>query len=71
MPIISFSINDQLKKFLKKLVSKKYYPNQSNVIRDALLRLMSTMEISEIERDVVSEKIKRKIIFLRIFSTDR
>ncbi len=62
MPIISFSINDQLKKFLKKLVSKKYYPNQSNVIRDALLRLMSTMEVSEIERDVVSEKIKRKII---------
>ncbi len=62
MPIISFSINEHLKKFLNRLVSKKYYPNQSNVIRDALLRLMTTMEISEIDRDVVTEKIQKQII---------
>jgi len=62
MPIISFSINDHLKKFLKKLVSKKYYQNQSNIIRDALLRLMSTMEISEIDRDVISEKLQKQIV---------
>ena len=62
MPIISFSINEHLKKFLNKLVSKKYYPNQSNIIRDALLRLMSTMEISEIDRDTISEKIQKQII---------
>ncbi len=62
MPIISFSVNDHLKKFLNKLVTKKYYPNQSKVIRDALLRLMSTMEISEIDRDVVIEKIQKDIV---------
>lgn len=62
MPIISFSVNDHLKRFLNKLVSKRYYPNQSKVIRDALLRLMSTMEISEIDRDVVIEKIQKDIV---------
>ncbi len=62
MPIISFSINDHLKKFLNKLVTKKYYPNQSKIIRDALLRLMSTMEISEIERDVEIKKIQKNIV---------
>ncbi|MHA1725969.1 MAG: CopG family ribbon-helix-helix protein [Promethearchaeota archaeon] len=44
MPIISISINENLKKFLNKLISKNQYENRSKIIRDALLRLMSTME---------------------------
>ena len=40
MPIISFNISDNLKKFLKKMVTQKEYKNSSNVIRDALVRLM-------------------------------
>jgi metal-responsive CopG/Arc/MetJ family transcriptional regulator len=62
MPIISFSVNEHLKKFLNKLVSKKYYSNQSNVIREALLRFMSTMEISEIERESFTKEIQKQII---------
>lgn len=46
MPIISISINESLKKFINKLVSKNQYENKSKLIRDALLRLMSTEEIS-------------------------
>ncbi|MHA1804368.1 MAG: CopG family ribbon-helix-helix protein [Promethearchaeota archaeon] len=44
MPIISININENLKKFLNKLISKNQYENRSKIIRDALLRLMSTME---------------------------
>ncbi|MFX1365694.1 MAG: CopG family ribbon-helix-helix protein [Promethearchaeota archaeon] len=46
MPIISISINESLKKFINKLVSKNHYDNKSKLIRDALLRLMSTEDIS-------------------------
>lgn len=46
MPIISISINESLKKFINKLVSKNQYDNRSKLIRDALLRLMSTEDIS-------------------------
>ena len=48
LPIISFSINESLKNFINKLVSKNKYDNKSKLIRDALLRLMSSPEISEI-----------------------
>ena len=46
MPIISISISESLKKFINKLVSKNKYDNKSKLIRDALLRLMSTEDIS-------------------------
>lgn len=49
MPIISFSINKNLQEFIDKLVSKNQYDNKSKIIRDALLRLMSTMDIASIE----------------------
>ncbi|KKN52855.1 hypothetical protein LCGC14_0608230 [marine sediment metagenome] len=48
-PIISISINESLKKFINKLVSKNQYENKSKLIRDALIRLMSTVDISSIE----------------------
>jgi len=48
-PIISISINESLKKFINKLVSKNQYENKSKLIRDALVRLMSTVDISSIE----------------------
>ena len=45
-PIISVSLSESLKKFINKLVSKNQYENKSKLIRDALLRLMSTEDIS-------------------------
>ena len=48
-PIVSFSINESLKKFINKLVSKNQYENKSKLIRDALLRLMSTMDVSSMD----------------------
>jgi len=49
MPIISFSINENLKQFINKLVSKNRYENKSKLIRDALLRLMSDIDVSNLE----------------------
>lgn len=46
MPIISVSLNENLKRFINKLVSKNKYENKSKIIRDALLRLMSSMDAS-------------------------
>ncbi len=46
MPIVSVSLNESLKKFINKLVSKNQYENKSKIIRDALLRLMSSMDVS-------------------------
>ncbi len=48
-PIISFSINESLKQFINKLVSRNQYENKSKLIRDALLRLMSDIEVSNLE----------------------
>jgi metal-responsive CopG/Arc/MetJ family transcriptional regulator len=48
-PIISISINESLKQFINKLVSKNRYDNKSKLIRDALLRLMSDIELSSFE----------------------
>ena len=56
MPIISISINESLKKFINKLVSKNQYENKSKIVRDALLRLMSTMDASPIV-DISSDLI--------------
>lgn len=49
MPIVSFSINENLREFINKLVSRNQYENKSKLIRDALLRLMSTMDVTSIE----------------------
>jgi len=61
-PIISISINESLKQFINKLVSKNQYDNKSKLIRDALLRLMSDIEVSSVEsiRDFAS--IEKNII---------
>lgn len=40
MPIISFNITQAMKDFLKKMVGSSEYKNNSNVMRDALVRLM-------------------------------
>ena len=49
MPIVSFSINENLREFINKLVSRNHYENRSKLIRDALLRLMSSMDVASIE----------------------
>jgi len=61
-PIISISINESLKQFINKLVSKNRYDNKSKLIRDALLRLMSDIELSSFESigDVAS--IEKNVI---------
>ena len=41
IPIISFNISDNLKMFLKRMVTKEEYKNNSYVIREALIRLMN------------------------------
>ena len=41
MPIISFNITQAMKDFLKKMVGSREYKNSSNVMRDALVRLMN------------------------------
>ncbi len=48
MPIISISINESLKKFINKLVNSSKYENKSKLIRDALIRLMQSPELSTI-----------------------
>jgi len=48
MPIISISINESLKKFINKLVNSSKYENKSKLIRDALIRLMQSPELSAI-----------------------
>ena len=53
-PIVSFSISESLKTFINKLVSKNQYDNKSKLFRDALLRLMSTMDASDSLNDTSS-----------------
>ena len=62
IPIISISINENLREFINKLVSKNQYDNKSKLIRDALLRLMSTMDISNIESLNISSTIEKNIL---------
>ena len=62
MPIISISINESLKKFINKLVSKNQYENKSKLIRDALLRLMSDIEVSSFENSGDFAPVEKKII---------
>jgi metal-responsive CopG/Arc/MetJ family transcriptional regulator len=62
IPIISISINEQLREFINKLVSKNQYENKSKLIRDALLRLMSTMELSNLESAGDLPSIQKQIV---------
>jgi len=62
MPIISISINESLKQFINKLVSKNQYDNKSKLIRDALLRLMSDIEVSSFESFGDVSPIEKSII---------
>lgn len=62
IPIISISINENLRQFINKLVSKNQYENKSKLIRDALLRLMSTMDISNMDSLNISPTVKRSIL---------
>ena len=61
-PIISVSLNESLKKFINKLISKNQYENKSKLIRDALLRLMSTMDVSSIEMPTEMAPIHKTVI---------
>lgn len=61
-PIISFSINESLKQFINKLVSKNQYENKSKLIRDALLRLMSDIEVSNLEIYGNVDSVAKKIV---------
>ena len=61
-PIISISINESLKQFINKLVSKNQYDNKSELIRDALLRLMSDIEVSSVESIGDFASIEKNII---------
>ena len=61
-PIISFSINESLKQFINKLVSKNQYENKSKLIRDALLRLMSDIEVSNLEIYGDASSVAKKIV---------
>ena len=44
MPIISFNVSESLRNFIKKMAHTKDYKNNSNVIRDALVRLMKAKD---------------------------
>ena len=62
IPIISISINEQLREFINKLVSRNQYENRSKLIRDALLRLMSTMDAPNIDSLSEISPITKKIL---------
>ena len=62
MPIISVSLNESLKKFINKLVSKNQYENKSKLIRDALLRLMSTMDVAGLDTSSELTPIAKNVI---------
>lgn len=50
MPIISFSISENLRRFLKKLVNGGHYKNSSIIMREALTNMMNSYsDIDNIE----------------------
>jgi Arc/MetJ-type ribon-helix-helix transcriptional regulator len=63
MPIMSFSISDSLKEFLRKLVkSNPTYKNNSVVMRDALSRLRNSTETELMGSDILpSETVREEI----------
>ncbi len=49
MPILSFSVSDTLRKFIKSMLQKSDYKNQSDLIRSALTRLMNDSDTAVAE----------------------
>ncbi len=49
MPILSFSVSDTLRKFIKSMLQKSDYKNQSDLIRTALTRLMNDSDTTVVE----------------------
>ena len=64
IPIISISINENLEKFLDKLISKNKYKNKSKLIRDALLRLQQSPDFSSMDAATIDifTPVSKKII---------
>ncbi|MBD3350115.1 MAG: hypothetical protein GF364_01355 [Candidatus Lokiarchaeota archaeon] len=62
MAIISFSISENLRKFLRRLVSGGKYKNKSSIMRDALTRMMNSyssidnMELNTTSTNIETEK---------------
>jgi len=59
MPILSFSVSESLRKFIKSMLKKKDYKNQSDLIRTALTRLMNESDGATvaIEEGAVEEAV--------------
>ncbi|OLS16247.1 MAG: hypothetical protein RBG13Loki_0158 [Promethearchaeota archaeon CR_4] len=55
MPILSFSVSDTLRSFIKSMLRKSDYKNQSDLIRTALTRLMNESDISAVEYPAFTE----------------
>src|SRR5512137_2314610 len=49
MPILSFSVSDTLRKFIKSMLQKSDYKNQSDLFRTALTRLMNDSDTAVAE----------------------
>ncbi len=49
MPILSFSVSDTLRKFIKSMLTRSDYKNQSDLIRNALTRLMNDSDTAVAE----------------------
>ncbi|TFG22415.1 MAG: ribbon-helix-helix protein, CopG family [Promethearchaeota archaeon] len=64
IPIVSVSLNDNLKKFLDKLISKNKYKNKSKLIRDAILRLQQSPDFSNMDAATIDffTPLTKKII---------
>ena len=64
IPIISISINENLKKFLDKLITKNKYKNKSKLIRDAILRLQQSPDFSNMDGPTIDflTPLTKKII---------
>ncbi len=52
MPILSFSVSDTLRKFIKNLLTKSDYKNQSDLIRAALTKLINDSDTTTVEQPV-------------------
>ncbi len=52
MPILSFSVSDTLRKFIKNMLSKGDYKNQSDLFRTALTKLMNESDVTVAEGPV-------------------
>ncbi len=57
MPILSFSVSDTLRKFIKTMINKSDYKNQSDLIRTALTRLMNDSDTAVAEYTVTEGPI--------------